>query len=87
MLLLMLLLCQEVDGCGAVSGTRRWLHGKATRETTHELLASTLERLRVLPERVHQPDRLAVGGRQNHVSGGANAPHDVIGAPGRQEPA
>ena len=25
------------------AATRRWLHGEATRETTHELLASTLE--------------------------------------------
>ena len=25
------------------AATRRWLHGEATREATHELLASTLE--------------------------------------------
>jgi hypothetical protein len=27
----------------ARAATRRWLHGEATREQTHELLASTLE--------------------------------------------
>ena len=54
-------------------------------QRVHLVHAHAHEAVGVLLERVHQPDRLAVGERQDHVGVRADVAQHVLGAAGRGE--